>query len=218
MPEKKPLNLLQRISAVQADVTRVRKGAEVDGKYTAVRHDDVTDMLRPLMVKHGIVSTISQIKSEIVDLGVRWGSNPRNVTQMRATFVVRYHNIDTPDDTLEVIVEAHADEVGDKAPGKVSSYAQKYADLKTFRVPTGEDEEERLDESKLVEPTLTEAQLADLQVLADELFGEEKSEAVLQSLAANVFQVDSFINILEKHFEVAKRQLNNKAKREAGGE
>jgi hypothetical protein len=218
MPEKKPLNLLQRISAVQADVTRVRKGAEVDGKYTAVRHDDVTDMLRPLMVKHGIVSTISQVKSEVIDLGVRWGNNPRSVTQMRAVFVVRYFNVDDREDLLEVIVEAHADEVGDKAPGKVSSYAQKYADLKTFRVPTGEDEEERLDESKLVEPTLTEAQLSELQIQADELFGEERSEAVLQSLAANVFQVESFINILEKHFDVARRQLNNKAKREISGE
>lgn len=220
MPEKKPLNLLQRISAVQADVTRVRKGAEVDGKYTAVRHDDVTDMLRPLMVKHGIVSTMNLIKSDVIDLGFGWGKSPRHVTQMRALFVVKYFNVDDREDYVEVIVEAHADEVGDKAPGKVASYAQKYADLKTFRVPTGEDEEERLDESKItvLEPTLTESQLLELQNQADDLFGEEKSEAVLQSLATNVFQVDSFINILEKHFDVAKRQLSNKAKREAGGE
>lgn len=202
--------LLQRISAVMADVTTVGKGANVDNRYDAVRHDDVTDMLRPLMTKHGIVSTISQVKSEMVDTGVKWGNNPRHLHQMRALFVVTYFSVDDKEDKLEVNVEAHADDTGDKAPGKVSSYAQKYADLKTFRVPTGEDEEQRVDPEKLAEPTLSEEQLVQLGDLAEQLFGED-GEEVLRAMAEKVFRVDSWLNILEKHFTVAERKLRNKA-------
>jgi hypothetical protein len=198
--DKPVLNIWQRISAIQADVTAVAKSADVANQYKAVTHDDVTRMLRPLMVKHGVVSKISITKNEMVDTGVMWRSRP--LFQMRAEFVVTYMNIDDPKDFFCTVVVAHADDAGDKAPGKVFSYAQKYADMKTFRVQTGEDDEQRIDPETLTEPTLTADHLAELFEFAEANLGDD-ADAVMTSMATKVFQVPNYAAILDKHFDVA---------------
>lgn len=204
----KPLNLLQRISAIQGAVTTVEKGANVNDQYDAVTHDDVTKMLRPLMVKYGVVSFIRLKSSEMIDLGVKWKS--RQLYQLRAKFVITYVNVDDPDDCVAIPVEAHADDAGDKGPGKVLSYAQKYADLKTFRINTGEDDEQRIDETQITEPTLSEEHVTALYTRADEICGEDADD-VLASMAEKVFQVDGYMNILDKHWGVAMTKLETKA-------
>ncbi len=209
--DNKPMNIHQRISAIQAGVTTVGKDADVDGKYTAVTHDAVTKMLSPLMVKHGVVSKLDLTKLEVIDTGMKWGK--RNLDQLRAEYVVTYFNIDNPEDKLAVTVAAFADEAGDKGPGKIASYAQKYADLKTFRIPTGEDDEQRVDDTKLTEPTLSEEHLQALAAKAEELFMDD-SDDKLASLAEKIFQVGGYHNILDKHFDVAMRKLDEQARRE----
>lgn len=211
MSEKKKLNLLQRINAIQGEVTKVDKAANVGGKYQAVTHDDVTRMLRPLMVKHGIVSTIDVHDYEMIDTGMKFGNRPLH--QMRAKAIITYMNADDPKDRIVVIVPAHADDAGDKAPGKVMSYAQKYADMKTFRVTTGEDDEQRI--TDVTEATLTSDQLAAMWEYAEEVFDDP--DAVLSSMAEKVFRVDGYTKIAEKHFDVAMRKLKNKAQSEAKG-
>lgn len=207
--------LLQRISAIQNEVTRVAKDANVDNKYQAVTHDAVTAMLRPLMVKHGVVSAITRSNSETIDTGVKYGK--RNALQLRSVFAVSYMNVDNREDYLAIEVEAWADDAGDKAPGKVISYAQKYADLKMFRITTGEDDEQRMDESKISEPNLSAEHVAELFKLADEILGDDATNT-LNSMAEKIFQVDGFINILDKHFDVAMRKIEGKRAEVKGGE
>ena len=217
MTEKKeePQNLFQRINAIRAEVTAVAKGANVDGKYDAVTHDDVTRMLRPLMIKHGVVSFLSLESSEMVDTGVNW--QKRRCMQLRSIFTVTYKNIDNPEEYYAVHVEAHADDAGDKAPGKVASYAQKYADLKTFAVPTGENDEDRINDKdiSIAVETLTEEQVAEVLAMADEIFGDDKLTR-LNGLAKNIFDIDSWLNIESKHYNVAINALNNQRSRENG--
>ncbi|KKK63605.1 hypothetical protein LCGC14_2992590, partial [marine sediment metagenome] len=206
---EEPLNLFQRISAIRAEVTAVAKEANVDNKYRAVTHDDVTRMLRPLMVKHGVVSFLSLASSEMVDTGVDWKN--RRCMQLRSIFIVTYVNVEDSCERFEVRVEAHADDAGDKAPGKVASYAQKYADLKTFAVPTGEDDEQRISEDKITVAAnpLTEEQLADLWSKADELFGDDALD-ILAGLAKKIFGLDAYAKIESKHFETAISWLEKK--------
>ncbi len=202
-------NLFQRINEIRNEVTAVAKEANVDNKYRAVTHDDVTRMLRPLMIKHGVVSFLSLESSEMVDTGVDWKN--RRCMQLRSVFTVTYKNVDNPEEHYAVRVEAHADDAGDKAPGKTASYAQKYADLKTFSVPTGEDDEQRISEDKItraVDP-LTEEQLADLWSKADELFGDDSAD-VLAGLAKAIFGLDAYAKIESKHFETAISWLEKK--------
>lgn len=204
-------NLYQRINDVRDAVPAISKDARIDGKYDAVTHDAVTRAIRPLMVEHGIASTISVLESTIVDTGNVWGK--RKLMQYQARFECTLVNVDNPEETYSVTVEAHADDNGDKAPGKALSYAMKSFYLKAFAIETGENDEGRPadDQLSVSVETLSEDQLADLNAKAEELFGDE-ADSVLQSMAQNVFRVDTYIDIQSKHFKVALNKLDAKAK------
>ena len=58
-------------------------------------------------------------------------------------------NADDPTDRLTIVIESHAMDNADKAPGKAVSYANKYALLKLFEIETGEDEESRYQEQSV---------------------------------------------------------------------
>lgn len=142
-----PPNIYQRINAVRAAVRSVEKGADIKaggGSYKGVLHDDVTDALRDAMIEHGI-ARVGGIVGE--PRMVEAGATARGSTIYRyeARYAFAYVNVDQPDDRVTVEVEAHANDQGDKAPGKCFSYAAKYADLKTFGLASGENEEERVE-------------------------------------------------------------------------
>ena len=63
-----------------------------------------------------------------------------------ATYSFDFVNADDPTDRLTIVIESHAMDNADKAPGKALSYAKKYALLKLFEIETGEDEESRYQE------------------------------------------------------------------------
>ena len=135
-------NIYQRIAAVMAEIGYIQKDRNVStggGSYKAVSHDTVVATLRPFIIKHGIQPTISMIEGAFDD--AKEGSKQR---LFRATFVVAFVNCDKPEESVSMVVPAHALDSGDKAPGKAISYAFKYAMLKTFCLETGEDEESRI--------------------------------------------------------------------------
>lgn len=213
MAETETLNLFQRINKIRSEVKAVEKNANVDGRYQAVTHDDVTRMLRPLMVKHGVVSFLSLVDSAMVDQETMWGK--RKLMQLRARFDVTYINIDNPEERFTIAVEAHADDNGDKAPGKVASYAQKYADLKTFGIQTGEDDESRVPEEQLSQPTLTEDQIGEVWARATEYWGEDGAREHLRRLAkALQVQGDDFTQIESRRFNSVMKSLKNKYEKE----
>lgn len=140
----KEWNIYQRMNWVRSQIGYVQKDANVQGQYKAVRHDAVTATLRPYLVKAGIVTTQTLIKSAVVDSGTTT-KNGIPILRYEATYLVGFHNSEG-DDMVSVEVEAHALDQGDKAPGKAMSYAKKYAYLKEFDIETGEDEESRIEQ------------------------------------------------------------------------
>jgi hypothetical protein len=140
--EKNTLNIYQKINAVQKEIGYVQKDRNVStggGSYKAVSHDAVTAMLRPHLVKHGIVVTTTLADECHFDQREE-GSKQR---LFRATFTVCFTNIDKPEDRMFITLPAHAMDNADKSCGKAISYATKYALLKVFALETGEDEESR---------------------------------------------------------------------------
>ena len=149
-------NIYQRINAVMKDVEYVQKDGVITGGggYKAVTHDQVTSVVRKSMVTHGIVIEVRQLRSEMlikrdVEAGVK-------MHLYSADYDVSFINIDNGTDRLTATINAHANDNGDKAPGKAASYAVKYAMLKTFTLETGENDESRSFE----EPEYTENQKA----------------------------------------------------------
>lgn len=141
------LNIYQRINAVRAQVKHVEKTSRVKagagGDYMGVKHDDVTAALRDAMVEHGIICVPSVTESRVVEAGATARGTP--IIRYEGRFVVCFINADEPSDVLRVDTDAHANDMGDKAPGKALSYATKAAQLKVFSLETGEDEEQRIE-------------------------------------------------------------------------
>lgn len=129
-------NIYQRISAVmKEDSLYIKRGSA--GQGTGVLYDEVISLLQPLMVKHGIVSYTE--KANIIESR----NNTKGGYIYQCDFNVHYVNIDNPQDRICVLVESHAMDSGDKAPGKAITYASKIAHLKMFGIETGENDESR---------------------------------------------------------------------------
>ena len=165
--EAKPLNLFQRIVKVRQSVGYAQKDKSVStggGSYKAVTHDQVTAIVREHMNTFGIVCVPTLVTSTM---------HPKEdgAKQQRydATYSFDFVNADDPTERLTIVIEAHAMDNADKAPGKALSYAKKYAVLKLFEIETGEDDESRYqDQSIDVVPMLQQINgsktLPDLQV------------------------------------------------------
>lgn len=192
-----PPNIWQRINAIQGAATVVAKLADVGGKYKAVTHDDVARMLKPLLSKNGVVIHCTHLKTDVVDTGVNYGKRP--LKQLQSLFNIRFVNVDDPDDCVEVLQSAWADDDGDKGPGKVQSYAVKYACLKLFQIPTGEDDEARIPEEKIMLPPLTEDQQVALGDKAEELFGDDGPRAIAKIVKDA--KVKSISELPEEHYK-----------------
>lgn len=168
------MNLYQRINAVRQKVDYIQKDKSVStggGSYKAVTHDAVTGILRQYLNDYSIICIPNLVTSKAND---RVG----DAKQFRydATYSFQFVNADKPEETLSILIEAHAMDNADKAPGKALSYAKKYAVLKLFEIETGEDEESRysteeFDTESYVELIKSASTMDELKTVYAEAFG-----------------------------------------------
>jgi hypothetical protein len=166
-PIRKPLNIYQRINEVRKKAAYAKKDKTVTGQgYKAVTHDAVTALLRNHLIDQGIVVVPRLLESSITEIGkTEKGSS---IIRYAARYDVDFVNCDEPTDKVTVPSESHANDSGDKAPGKATSYATKYAMLKLFSIETGEDDEGRVEPYESVEK-ITAEQVADMDALIEEV-------------------------------------------------
>lgn len=159
-------NIHQRILAVMAAVPYVQKDATVEAgggrSYKGVTHDAVVAKLRAPMIEHGIVLSVSQTAEHAIEGQTKSGGAK---IRYEAWYDVTLYNADQPDDCVTYRVHAHAEDGGDKAPGKAMSYATKTVLLKAFALETGESDESRYkpDEPMIPEPTPKERMQAAME-------------------------------------------------------
>ena len=72
--------------------------------------------------------------------------NPIKMGLYSGKYNIEFVNMDNPDQKTIVSVEAHANDNGDKAPGKAMTYAVKTAVLKQFYFESGENDESRAEQ------------------------------------------------------------------------
>ncbi len=155
------MNIYQRVQQVMKQVAYVRKDKQVEN-YMAVTHDMVTALVRPHFVDAGIIVSPRVITGAMVDTG-RKSSKGNAAMRYEGRFEVDFVNMDEPTDRITIILDAHADDYGDKAPGKALSYATKYAILKVLMLESGENEEGRITK----DVSLTDEEEAALQKMRD---------------------------------------------------
>lgn len=178
-------NLYQRVNEVRKTVGYIRKQKEVDvgERYKVVTHDEVTAALRNSLIEHGIIVLPPDLVTSAIE-AVGETKYGKTIWRYSATYEVAFVNEDDPNDRLSVRVEAHANDTGDKAPGKAVSYATKVVLLKLFLVETGENEESRV-EPIGGWPTITEKQVEEVE----SLIAESKADRAKFLLWAGVDEV-----------------------------
>lgn len=128
-PERQPQSLFEKIIAVMGEVGFIEK-REARGKglqYDYISHDDVAAVLRPALIKHGIV-----VFPTIVN-----HSKDGNRTEL--TVDVSFINAERPDERITVQSIGYGVDNSDKGPGKAMSYAVKYACMKLFMLNSADD-------------------------------------------------------------------------------
>lgn len=137
-------NIYQRILAVAADVAYVKKDVRVSagsaGSYSGVSHDAVVAALRGSMIKHGVAMSVTQTAEQVTDGQTRSGASK---IRYAAWYTMTLTSADDPEQSVAQSIHVHAEDSGDKAPGKSLSYAVKMLLLKTFLLETGENDESR---------------------------------------------------------------------------
>jgi hypothetical protein len=141
------VNIYQRINEVRKEVKYIQKDSDVQKQYKAVSHDAVTAAIHDQLINHGIIIIPGLIGSRVADSGTFTGKGVP-IIRYEAEYQIDFVNMEKPEDKVSIRVEAHANDQGDKAPGKAISYATKYAMLKLFSIETGEDDESRDDSAK----------------------------------------------------------------------
>jgi len=142
------LNIHQRVNAVMAEWGYVKKTKVIKNKkgevmYSITGHDDVTALVHPLLVKHGInvIPTFLGMKPEV--LKVDYYGKDQIVNRERLDVKFSWINIDDSTDFFEQEWAAYGCDDSDKGPGKAISFAQRYAILKTLHIETGEKDLEQ---------------------------------------------------------------------------
>jgi len=187
------LNIYQRINAVMQEVQYVQKDKQISGggaNYKAVTHDQVISVARAALVNHGVMIYPNQIEGGFLQMrDVNATPNPIKMGLYAGKYEINFVGVDKGD-KITATVEAHANDNGDKAPGKALTYATKAAILKVLCLETGEDEESRADMANT--DFITEEQAAILYgLLVDEGTG------LLNKLGMRLAKVHKFTMISE---------------------
>lgn len=173
------LNLYQRINEIRKKVDYIQKDKSVStggGSYKAVTHDQVTAILRQHMNDYGIICIPNLVTSKAND----YRTTEAKQFRYDATYSFQFVNADKPEESLQIVIESHAMDNADKAPGKALSYAKKYAVLKLFEIETGEDEESRYQSAEFeadgyIELITSAKTMDELKTVFAEAFGAAQS-------------------------------------------
>ena len=207
-------NIYQRINEVMKSVRYVQKDKAVQGggqNYKAVTHDQVVSVARTALVEAGIVIFPNQVSGEFLVLrDMNAKPEPVKMGLYTGTYEINFVNIDNGDDKITVTVQAHANDNGDKAPGKALTYATKSAILKVLNLETGEDDESREEVREKLKTISDEQQ----EELAKYCYTEENGQLtwtpIGQKLAA-AYRIQSLNQLQNGAFDEALKKCKKAA-------
>ena len=134
------MNIYEKMSAISNEIGTIAKNLEVkygQGSYKAVSETDVLKPVKELEAKHGIYSYPKARR--IVDSGTVTNSKGTTSLFLRVETEYCFVNMEKPDEQISVITYGDGVDTQDKAPGKAMTYGDKYALLKAYKIPTGDD-------------------------------------------------------------------------------
>ena len=192
-------NIYQRMAEITKSIKSVEKNLNVDmgnnKTYKAVSEADVLREVRMKEVENGVYSYPSSrkvIDQQVMVTNGKYGEKTNLF--LRVEVIYRFVNIDKPEEYVEVVSYGDGVDSQDKAPGKAMTYADKYALLKAYKIPTGDDpDQEASEELKQVTPEIMASKEQIDLIKAAYKGKEEKIESFL-----NKYEVDSMAKMTYK--------------------
>ena len=128
--KREDLNIFQRMAEVMKAIEYLKKDDNVEfgsTKYKAISEEKVTTIVREQLIKWGLVIYPTQQISH----------KEGNLTSVDTTY--NLVNVDKPEEMIVIASSGQGADSQDKGVGKAMTYAFKYALMRTFAIPTGED-------------------------------------------------------------------------------
>lgn len=138
--EEKNMNVFQKMSIVTDEIKRVPKNLTIGtGKfqYKAVAEADILSAVKDAERNVGIFSYPAN--RSIIESRTTAKDNGGESQFVRVETTYRFVNMDNPTDYIEVKAYGDGVDTLDKAPGKATTYADKYALMKAYKIETGDD-------------------------------------------------------------------------------
>lgn len=190
--KKVRLSIGQRINEVRKKLPYIKKEKAVTGQgYKAVTHDQVTAMIRPLLIEYGIITVAREIAGELAETK-KESKAGTPATAYVARYEVDYCCDDDVADKVTTITSGIGEDFGDKGPGKALSYAVKGSMLKMFNVETGEDDESRLETQPIA---ITDETIAALQKAVDDAEPLGMNTEGMMKRLKNAYGCDSYADL-----------------------
>jgi hypothetical protein len=143
MTEKKSKNIYQKIALVMADVSYLNKDDKVaygNTRYSAMSEEKVTGVVREAMLKHGLVIFPTSQEVECRNIVKKDRNGEDNLVGFLTTTNTSYTMADIDSgETITVASSGMGVDTQDKGVGKAMTYSFKYALLRSFAIPTGDD-------------------------------------------------------------------------------
>ena len=140
-PSKK--NLYQRMIAVMEDVKRLQKDKQVGSgsyAYKAVSEEKVATTMRSAFIQHGLVIFPVSQAHRLTDYTSPGRGGELSVISLSSVDVVyKLVNVDNPAEFELIASSGTGVDNQDKGVGKAMTYSMKYALMRAFLIPTGED-------------------------------------------------------------------------------
>lgn len=137
------MSVWEKVYAVSAKVGRVQMTLDVDtgkGSYKAISINDVVDSLQPHLEHFRLV--VVPCEKEIIEqtqitTTTKYGEKTQFYVRVKASYLIV--NVDKPEERIKTEGFGDGIDSGDKATGKATTYARKYALIDAFNLSKGDD-------------------------------------------------------------------------------
>lgn len=146
--ENKERNIFEKMSLITNEISTVGKKLKVqvnkNASYNAVSERDILDAVKPIEFKYGVYSYPVDrkiIENDVLVKETEYNGQKTtsNSLYMRVETIYRFVNIEKPEEFIDIKTYGDGIDTGDKAPGKATTYADKYALMKAYKISTGDD-------------------------------------------------------------------------------
>jgi len=151
MTEKQEKKLVSKLAKVMETVKYIEKrGYNKFHRYNYATESDVSEKVREVLAENNVI-----MLPDVVEHTTREHTNRNGVTEYIATVKIKFTFIDgETGEELSIHSVGEGQDAGDKAVYKAITGATKYALMKAFMIPTGDDPEQDVgtDERNYTQP------------------------------------------------------------------